>query len=121
MQGIFGFALGGLALTFGLAGAGLRVLPRPGWGRPRFPGLSLRLYALQLFVWSLAHRGDARALGEDRQSSDARARAVLRRLHHPGVAELDDVQALASAYWLIVAALGAGLLGIEAIRALWAG
>ena len=116
MPGAFGYAVGGMALVFGLCGAGLRLRPGPGWGKPRFLPLSLSLYALQLFIWSTVHRGDAAALARDRRAGDDRARAMLRRLRHPEVAELDEVQALASAYWLIVALLGAGLLLVEALR-----
>lgn len=121
MLGTVGYAVGAGALGLGLYGAGLRLRPLPGWGKPRFLRLSLNLYALQLFVWSLVHRGDAAALDRDRRSGDARARSWLRRLRHPEVAELDEVQALASAYWLIVALAGAGLVLVAALRDLVAG
>lgn len=121
MLGTFAVGLGAGALGLGLAGAGLRLWPRPGWGSPRLAGLGLRLYALQLAVWSLAHRGDRVAMARDRRANDARARGLLRRLRHPGVADLDEVQALACAYWLIVAGLGAALLLAGGIRALFAG
>jgi len=112
MLGIIGYALGMAALLAGLAGAGLRLMP-PVWGRPRFLPLALTLYALQLFVWSLVHRGDSAAMARDRAGQDARARRLLGRLGHPGIADLDEVQALASAYWLFVAALGLVLIALE--------
>ena len=120
MLGTIGYALGIAALLAGLAGAGLRPLPSF-WGPPRFLPLALALYALQLFVWSLVHRGDNAAMARDRDGQDARARRLLGRLGHSGIADLDEVQALAAAYWLFVAALGALLIGLELALGLMAG
>ncbi|MCB1391381.1 MAG: hypothetical protein KDK12_19895 [Rhodobacteraceae bacterium] len=116
MLGAMGYILGIAAAVAGLSGAGLRLWPRPGWSRPRFLTLALALYALQLFVWSLVHRGDAASMARDRDTQDARARGLLRRLGHGSVDALDEVQALAAAYWLFVAGLGAVLIVIETAR-----
>ena len=41
MLGAFGYVVGAGALGLGLYGAGLRLRPLPGWGKPRFLRLSL--------------------------------------------------------------------------------